>query len=600
MGSILAVLSREPVTGRQERLEAMAARSPYRGGLTTLHLRDLSLGIQARTDDSTLCEQPDLVVACHGRVYDPEALTRCPGELGSAECLAQGWRDAGSGCLRRLDGDFAAFVHDRRLGATYAFVSVSMARSLYFTARQDLIVVASEVRQVAAGAGIEQRLDLERVVESLVIGGPVIAPHRTQYQHIDRLMAPELYRLRVGAPELVVEESYWSPPATERIGKAEAKELPGALLHELAIAVDALPPKPAFSLSAGYDSGTLWAIANRRGAPARDYYACTLVRTHQAIEEEYSALCRLLEQTATSTSFISIADSAEYRYSEAHARLIDRIPSMPYLHAERLLFERARACGATCHVMGSGAEPMLSTLSTYAADLLRRGQWLLLIRDALRYRGYRSTRVGALTSALRFLRTAIAPPGSAIERLRRPSRGVPRWLHARWRDLAVEAQERYDRLWSREGYGRGYRWVGLAYSVGAGSERHEQHGECHGLELAMPYMHRRIAEFGFRVPARIFNGGRHPKYLLHRCAALALGSEPPWSAYKHRDATSIVGRQLLSGLGDPADWCVATQGIVSEDALHALRVAATSRAPTSVADAYIVCSERHLRLYGPR
>jgi hypothetical protein len=596
MGSILIIASRETESGRQKRLEAMATRSAYRGCLTTRHFPEWSLGIQSRIDDCALFESPDLIVACHGRIYDPSSRAGGMRELGSAERLAREWQEVGSRSLRKLDGDFAAFVHDRRTGVGYAFVSLSMARSLYCTTQRDLLVVASEVRQVAAGAEIHQTLDIERVVESLVMGGPVIAPYRTEYVGIDRLLAPKRYRVCTDVPRLIAEGEYWSPPQTEHFSAAEAAALPAEMLRRLATAVDSLPAKTAFSLSAGYDSGTLWAIAHRSQAAPRGFRAYTLACTSRPIDQEYAALCELLKQTQTVTTFINC--DPEPCYTQAHARQVDRIPNLPFVENENLLLARASADGADCHVMGFGAELMLSTPRTYAADLLRGGQWMLLARDAFRFREYGATRGGTLSNALCFVRTALAPPGSMLHRVRHPRSRVPRWLHPHWQELVAEASVRYDRLAAREGYGRGNRWVGLGYAVGAGGERIEQQGERYGLELAIPYMHRSLVELGFLVPPRILNGGKHPKYALRRCASLALGSEPPWPAHKHRDASQPRARDLLSPLGDPAGWQLTEHGIVADFFLEDLRCAAAGGGALSGDAMNLVCKEFHLRLYG--
>ncbi|WP_200237492.1 asparagine synthase-related protein [Thiohalocapsa halophila] len=516
----------------------------------------------------------------------------------SAERVAQRWRAVGSRCLSELDGDFGVWVYDRRRDLAYAALSLSMTRPLYMAQQRELIVLASEMRQVAAGAGIAQRLDLERVVEGLLAGGPVLALDRTEYVGIDRLLAPDLYRFALQGPSVAVEGAYWSPPAEQRFSADQAAELPAALLDVLSVCVDTLPRSTAFSLSSGYDSGALWAVAHRAGSTRADFRAYTLFHGGSASDER-EVVRRLMSQTGTSAKFIDAARVKASAYAEAHSRQVDRLPQVATLHTMDLIGEAARADGMSCHATGFGVEAWLHASATYAADLLRRGNLAALLVDALRYRAYGARPAGRLSSALRFLRTAAAPPGSLLHRLRHRGRGAPYWLEPRWHDLSAAIDARLDRLYSYEGFGRGQKWLNLRlYAIGVGVERVEQLGERYGLELSTPFMHRRVTEFGFRVPARLLTGGRHPKDLLRRCAALALGAPPPWSLYKLVDQAYAADPDLPRGLGDASSWHLLQQEVVRPEVLRQLLDAAGADSKTERLRKSLAFSERSLRLYG--
>lgn len=454
MGSLLVVISQEPTQARAERLGRMAARSPHRGSLEVMHLPGASVGVQARQDECTLYADDALVVACQGRVYDPEVNDTEPYRVPSAERVARRWRAMGSRCLSELDGDFGVWVYDRRRDLAEVALSLSMARPLYVTARRDLVVIASEVRQVAAGAGIEQRLDLERAVELLVIGVPVLAPERTEYVDIDRLIAPNRYRCRLRPPSLSAGGTYWTPPQEQRFNRADAAALPRELLDLLAVAVDALPRNAGFSLSSGYDSGTLWAIAHRAGSVRADFRAYTLFHRGSPGDER-ETVRRLLTQTGTAAEFIDATDVCASDYIEAHIRQVDRVPQVGTLHTVDLIGAAARRDGVTCHVVGLGVEAWLYATAVYAAELLRRGRLARLLGDALRFHGYGSKPQGRVAEALRFIRVAVAPPGSSLQRWRRRARGAPDWLGPRWHGLWAAASDKLGELQRFDGFSRG-------------------------------------------------------------------------------------------------------------------------------------------------
>lgn len=598
MGSLFTVVSREPAWRRAERLKAMAERSAYRGRLGLAHLPNCSIGVQARRDDSSLHDGDAVVVACHGRIYDPEVFDAAVQGPSAAGRLAQYWADRGPDCLRQLDGDFSAFVYDRRTSIGYLCVSLSMARPLYFTKRPGLVVVATEVRQVAAGAETDQRLDLERVVESLIAGGPVSAPHRTEYRGIDRLLAPNLYRIETNDPDLRVDCAYWTPPPTEGLTLRDTRQASEELLQLLAETTDTLPGRTAFSLSQGYDSGALWAVAHRQGAPQRQILGYTILPAAAGCDAGV-ALSRLLAQTSSSATVIHVEESDATAGVPGHSRFVDRIPCVPTLYTMDLLGERAHAAGAACYVLGFGAEAWASAPAQYGADLLRRGQWVELAQDALRFRFYSQRHAPRAVHGVRFMRIACAPPGSTLSRLRGHLRRAPPWLHARWHDALQESREAFARLLVREGYERGRKWLALRYyAVGTGVERVEQLGERYGLELATPYMRRRLVEFGFRTPGRVLADGRHPKRLLRRCAALALQEDPPWSERKQVDHVQPNSRDLVQDLGDPRTWALVDAGVVREEYLQALAQAQAQARALTYAHIDLSFKERYARQYG--
>ncbi|WP_162268097.1 asparagine synthase-related protein [Thiohalocapsa sp. ML1] len=560
-------------------------------------MADWSFGIQCRSHESELYESADLVVACHGSVYDASLSTPTGSQQSCAALLARSWRAGGAGCLENIDGDFSALVHHRGSGITYVFVSVSMARPLFVARADERLVLASEVRQVAAGGGFSQTLDLEQVVQSLLVGMPVMDTHRTEYLGIDRLESPRIYACAPHKFDVSTVGQYWTPPELQAYSMRDQTDLAAQVVELIVKEVDSLPAATGFALSGGYDSGLLWAVANRFQDSRQRFSAYSFYGSSADIAQG-SPLMALLFRTRTNAAFVELAGLDPAPYDEANLCDVDRMPFAPTLYTFNVVAERMRADRQTGIVIGFGAEGWLSAPSCYAADELRSGRLLNLVVDALRFRPYSAHESGRAARMAAFLRAAVAPPGSTLYRLKR-LRSAPDWLCPEWHNLASAIWESIDRTRAKEGYGRGHKWLALKHhAVGIGVERIEQLAERFGLDLFAPYMRRGFMEFGFSVPARVLNGGRHPKDLLRRCAAKALGADPPWSDLKLEDVPSGRSVGFLVDLGPPVDWKLVEVGIVAKDALADLLAQARRMGRVDDPLVNLVYKERYLRRYG--
>jgi asparagine synthetase B (glutamine-hydrolysing) len=577
----------------------MAARSPYRGALRTLHLPRLSIGIQARGDECTLHQEQHLTVACHGRVYDPSEPATPAAMAASAERVARAWIDEDTRCLTRLDGEFSLLIHDRRNGTIRACVSLSMTRFLYWTRQRDLLVLASEVRQVAVGAGIPQRLDLEQVAQSICVFGPAFDLERTEYVGINRLTAPTLYECRVHQG-LHRGDVYWTPPATERLIDGQAAELPAELLGVLAAGIDRLPPYTGFSLSGGYDSGTLWITANRPEAARRNDIRAHSLITPDSAADETTVIKKLLDQTGTTATLIDMRGVKASDVADAHARFVDRLPAVPTLHALDIAGEHLQSDGVTQAVTGVGAEASASAGPHYAIDLFRSGHWVTLIKDALRFRSYTNPPPTRYGRALNFLKLTAFPPGSPLQRVRRTMTSAPDWLAPRWHDLwrsAVSAREALD---VRQGFARSrvMQFLRLTSIVG-GWERVEQLNERYGIESFAPFLHRAVVDFALRTPARAINGGQHPKHLLRCAARQALGTDPPWP-YQKVLPTAVFEHDvdLVLALGPTDTWSLVQHELVTRTYAGKMLREARQDGLVTLQAAVCAAAERHLRYAG--
>lgn len=565
MGALLVVCSTDPVATRARRLRDMEARSPYRGALRMSHAPGggFSLGIQARHDEATLIESTDLLVGVHGRVYSLATASRTAPPA-SAALVAALWRQHGMDALSLLDGEYGICVLDAREETAYLCVSLMSSKPLYVAAGVNTVVVASEMRQCLVGANLEARLDPAQIAQGVWLGGPVLERFRTEYQGVDRLLAPKVYRLRPEHAGIAEIGSYWSAPAT-----LSPKELGSRgtvaerVVTSLAAAISVLDGRVAQSLSAGHDSGLLWAVSRR--APPRSGQPRKYSFTWPgSVDDEAQLLRALLSEAGEQAEFIDASTINPIDYMDEHVKMLDRIPSTQTICNGTVLAQRLGADGNSMHLFGIGGEAALMVPPRYLADLLRAGRLVGLVRDLFRFHPY-LLRQQSLPRRLRcLLRQALIPQARTLAKLRPDTRldGVGQ----RWLELCREAVSTYDHGLRREGYGRGARLQQIDYhSLFSDNEVIEQTFERQGIENVMPFVYQSVMNIGFEVPAEVLCRGLHDKQAHRDAAASLLGARPAWPKFKLTPAPiDRFEKRLLTDLGDPRGWRLVELDIVNE------------------------------------
>jgi asparagine synthase (glutamine-hydrolysing) len=266
MGALAALLSRvgPPDLAKARR---MLEAAPHRG--EELELRehgDAILGVSNRPDqvDSSLSRDGDLVSAFSGTLDNATELIReleggahPPRSADPADIVVSAFREWGEHAPSRLRGVFASVVSDGR--SVRCFRDQIGFRALHYRDSPESFYVASEAKQIVAGAGIPREPDLD-AVERIFYGygweGEIASPLRGVY----RLVAgASLAADRDGVHR---PRSYWHP---ERVLEtlsltAEEAQLRFEELFGQAIA-RSLTGQDAVSLSGGIDSSAIAAFA---------------------------------------------------------------------------------------------------------------------------------------------------------------------------------------------------------------------------------------------------------------------------------------------------------------------------------------------------
>jgi asparagine synthetase B (glutamine-hydrolysing) len=584
MGAIAAFLSAAPPVERERRLRAMADMSLYRGALRWWHFADVSLSLQARDSEATARETDARLVLVHGRPYlagadDREGRAPLGGEL-----VAELLEEHGLGGLSRLDGEYALLVHDKQDSVTFACVSLMITKPLYVArgrlAGGPCLVLASEVRQVASGAGVERRLDPEQLVQSLCFNGPILDRSRTEYRGIDRLLAPTVYRLCPRKQEPKPMFGYWTPPEEVAARQLAPSEHGARLLHTLRVALRAAPAGSALSLSGGYDSGCLWAAAYADRARWPMPEAVTISFPGRS-SDQTPLVKELLGQTNLDGRFVDgNAFIVSTEKMAAYPDSIDRLPLTAEVHVAQSFARALRQYGFHAQILGLGAEATVLGNLSYLADFVRHGDVVGCLRDIMRIDSYYMATSTAVQRLRLFWRSALAPPGSWLRRLRNGRLPLP--VARCWVPQIAAARHLLDGPVREHGFGRGHKLQTLLYGpLVAGNESNEQINEREGVEPACPYYHRAVVSLGFELSARQLACGSHEKALMRVAATQALGADPPWPLRKLPDSFDAAALcQAIRDLGPAQRWALVAHGILSPEGTERLRSGADRGAAT--------------------
>jgi asparagine synthetase B (glutamine-hydrolysing) len=580
-------------------MRRMVAAAPHRGTLqlAPVLFPNLTVGIQARSNEASLYQAEGLTVAAHGRVIAEPTSATCKANTTSAAVIAERWRTRGRAGLEGLDGEYSLCIVDAHASIVLVCVSLMMTRPLYVAQGDDVLVLAAEIRQCAIGAALERRLDLEQVALCLWIGAPVLDPSRTEYLGIDRILAPSIYRLRHADLALATDGVYWSPP--EPLSEQESSSrlsAPKLALGALSRYVSELDGRIGQSLSAGHDSGTLWAVSRaarpRSGMPRK--YAMTWP---QDVMDEAPAIRAALNAAGEQGIFVDVSRKRTSDFLKEHIETLDRIPLAHTVHNATIIARRMAEDDIDMHLCGLGGEASLLVNPAFLADLARAGRWWRFALHLWRFHPYYVR--GGRGARLRYLlRNAIAPSGSLIARIRQRARVNA--VGVQWQPLYAAARRTLERDLACGGFSRGGCIVQVRYgSLLMGVETLDQTFERERIETVSPLLTQSLMNIPFETPPEELCRGRYDKQALRDVATLALGDDPGWGTTKLLPLAveSLDPRSLLD-LGKPERWRLTELGFVSLVSARATLRALRHGQPLASIWYRVPYFERYLRTFG--
>jgi asparagine synthase (glutamine-hydrolysing) len=507
----LAVVLRFGNAADEEAAGRMLLASPHRGEpVATASVGGAALGVShtAELDDASLASDADLAVVCNG---DLDNLDELAIELGlpshgitPARVFLEAFRRWGDAASDRVRGPFAAVVTDGR--TLWCTRDIFGARALFLRRESEAVYVASEVKQVMAGAGRPCVPDVD-VVESLIYA-EFDDDTPTALEGAERV--PRGMVLRADARG-AARRRYWDPMSileTARLSDDEVVEGFHSVMTRSARR--ALLGDEVISLSGGLDSATVasYAAPLHLARTGRPLPALSVVypRFPDVDERPY------IEMVA---GFLGLElhtyeeDSKSLDDVETWMSLIDTALPRYYLTESAEHYRRARKLGFRTMLTGEFAEYLIERRGSLLSYLLLHGRVGALVdhvREQRRERGVPATAI------VRQLAAALFTPRmeATWARVRPAALVTPPWLddarlRATWARYATPARER----WARH-------QTGVFMGPDLAAEADEVVQAVTGLRVRRPFMDRDVAEFFLRLPAEQKFPDTHFKGLLRR------------------------------------------------------------------------------------
>jgi asparagine synthase (glutamine-hydrolysing) len=494
-------------------VDAMLARSPHRGS------RRLRAGADAavvgaavaddRPDDGSVASAGPWSCSFAGVLDNRAALASELGlapDASAAEVALTGLVARGDAFANAMRGVYGVVATDGR--EVVAWRDHIGLMPLFYRVEPRRVIVATEAKQVVAGAGLPYEPDLDVVVA--IVHEDVTDDTPAALRGVARLRKGCV--LRVGPDRAVRTTGYWQPEAileTARYADDELQDRFDALMAQ-AVA-RSMRGDDVLLLSGGIDSPAIAAYGNRHALEAYGHpldALSTVYPDYPAVDE--SELIRLVASRLGMPLRTYTFDAPHLAELQDWMRLADGpVPTVVLADAADA-YRRSRALGRTTVLTGDLAEFVIDQRDHVAAHYLRRGQVGHLAREL----GYRRGRPRAARRIAAELAAAVVPHAvKAAVRDRRPPNVRPMlapWLEPS-RHLLPRVAEKSPagRRW-REGQYRFLEGPGLSV------EADEACQEACGVRARHPWVDVDLWELFLSLPAGQKFPGPETKALVRR------------------------------------------------------------------------------------
>ena len=542
MGSLAARLSRAG-PAEPDRVRQMLDAAPHRGGRQQVREHGaVALGVSQDDEaaDGSISTGNGLVAAFSGRLDNAADLRQqlaahgraAAGET-PADVVEEAFRVWGEGAPARLRGQFAAAVTDgERL---WSFRDQVGFRAMYYREDGGAVHLASEAKQVLAGAGITREPDLD-AVERIFYGQGGGADADCAVKGVKRMSAATVLSHDRGGRRRA--DRYWEPEQLVETGRFTAAEAERRFAELFDQAVGrCLTGNDGVSLSGGIDSPAVAAFA----APGHE----------QRFGRPVGALSAVFPDLPSVDESDWISLVAEHLGMPLHtyrpqAKGLDDVQrwgdlldcptpivSVPELDENYAL---ARRLGHRSLLTGELAEYVIDSRGHLAGHLLTHGR-LSAVASLVRTQRRRGARWPFI--ARQFLPSLV--PGrmaNSFLNWRGVKRAVPPpdWIHNR----EVTTIPRPDLLTPAR-----QRWVSQQIgSFGGSSETlaaDEVVAAIHGVDVRRPFVDVDLWEFFLSLRAEVKYPDTRRKTLVKRC----LRGRVPDAILDRRDKT-VFGEHLLT------------------------------------------------------
>jgi asparagine synthase (glutamine-hydrolysing) len=530
-------------------------------------------------DLSTAADQPlrkdGLTIIYNGELYNYRSLRAELTARGvtfttrsDTEVVLEAWRSWGPAALRRFRGMFAFALLDERAGELFLARDPFGIKPLYYLARGDGLVFASELKALVAAVGAELRIEPGALVASMLYYW--LPEQRCAIDGVQKLPAGSWALARPGrAPAL---HQYWNVADVAASAAAGPRADLTEVIEESVVAhLVADVPVSSF-LSGGLDSSIITVLAHRTKHDI-DAYTITFRPEDQRLEA--------MPNDAVYARKVAAAYGIKLNEIEISPDIVDMLPRVvdvldepigdPAAINTLLMCETARDCGVKVILSGMGADELFGGYRKHLACLV-------------------AGRYGRLPAAARaVVRTAVDRlPVSAGGRGLRYARWAKRFLtfadlpeEPRFRrsyslydpaeladlvspDLAgyvADVIDEHAQLYNDNSLADEVNRMCLAdarmFLPGLNLTYTDRASMAASVEVRVPFVDPIVAEAAFSVPGEAKIHGRHGKVALKRAAERWLPDEivhrpkasfsAPLRAWVRGELTEVINDLLVAG-----------------------------------------------------
>lgn len=446
-----------------------------------------------------------------------------------AEIVLRAYECWGEECPKRIIGDFAFAIWDKRCNQLFCARDVMGIKPFYYHADDRTFICGSELQQLFEDVNIPCEPNEGMIGEYLATA--IADEEETLYRGIFRLPAAHSLTIQPGR---LLKKRYWDiDPAREVRYRTDEEYAEHFLeIFKEAVRCRLHSHKPVgVQLSGGVDSssvvGVVQSLYREQKLTNSGFETFSLV--FPGLECDESAYIQdMVQMWSIKSNAVCMKELEPSCYGEEVSRYHD-LPAYPNGFEAYSLMSLAKEKGLRVVLTGIGADELLTGSDYHYADFLCQFKIMSLIRQ-VRYDcqiDYKSGLHGIISSLLPVLKFGFLPlvPRSARRVLRRALRrdGPPPWINTQFA-RQIQLNERLQKNTGRRFSSFAQEDIFGMLAGGLSShfnERANRTESWFGLERRHPFLDRRVIEF-----------------------ALALPEEQRW----RRDQYKFVLRQSMQGL----------------------------------------------------
>lgn len=446
--------------------------------------------------------------------------------VSDAALLFSAYRRWGTGFGVHIIGDFAIAIWDETKQHLICVRDPLGVKPLYYVRTDDLFLFATEIRTILASGMIPRRINETRVADFLLRNWE--DKESTCYREVFRLSPAHTLTCNASRIET---RRYWSFSERSRSACSDSpRDLVEQFRHLFITAVrDRIPAEGTIGsmLSGGLDSSSVTCVArdivSRESKRTLHSFSGIFPNLPLALRDkvhEQSYIDAVIEQGRLIPHFIEGDQLSPFLDVETILNLFGEPIDTPNLYIHWAAYQQAKQENVCVMLDGLGGDEAISYGTERFEDLLRKGKWLELYREAHDY----SERWNWLSPTKVIWRMAMKPhlPKSLMtlwkKNVRRNIATLPPFDAPIRAEFAqkTNAFERYFSFRKPEPFSVERIHIRMLES-GIGPyclEQADKIGAYHGLEARFPFFDRRLLEFTVLLPSALKLHNGWERYIL--------------------------------------------------------------------------------------